>query len=149
MVYDPFDQIVRRINEDFNKASTGKPTWMKPVEQLYAVKSKSSSLPYNIMRTETGFLIEMAVAGFNAESIEVTSSSDWVKIVGKRNNVDVHPNESYVHRGIAYRDFEQEFKTVDTIDFVDATLKDGLLSVTIDVTRPKSTKVQTIKINQE
>lgn len=149
MFYDPLNQIDRRINEAFNKSSTSKPAWMKHFDQLYAVKSKSNSLPYNVVRTETGFLIEMAVAGFNAESIEVTSSSDWVKIVGKRNNVDVHPSENYVHRGIAYRDFEQEFKTVDTIDFVDATLKDGLLSITIDVAQPKSTKVQTIKINQE
>lgn len=149
MHVDPFGHFVRRVNEDMKKvANTNQSSWMKPFEQFYAVKSKHSNLPYNILRTDTGFLVEMAVAGFDMNDIKITSSLNWVVVSGIR-SCDDHGKDDYVHRGIAFRDFSQEFKTVDNIEFVSASLKNGLLSVKIDVTNPKSAKVQTVQINQE
>lgn len=146
MQYDPFSEIVRRVEEATSQSKKSSP--FGSVFPFYAVKTKTNSLPYNIIRSETGFIVEMAVAGFDMKDINVVSSTNWVVISGSNGGPE-HAKDTVIHKGIAFRDFEQEFKTIDVIKQVRASIKNGLLTVYIDVVNPATENVHHIKINQE
>jgi len=60
------------------------------------------------------------------------------------------PNPSdpdYVHRGIANRSFVSQFTIGDNIKIVDGNLKDGMLTINMDIEIPEEDKPRTIKIN--
>lgn len=99
--------------------------------------------PYNIEQTDSHCLrITLAVAGFSADEIEVTVEDNQLVIRGRRNE---EGERSYLHRGIAARQFQRAFILADGIEVDGARLENGLLS--IDLRRPQVTaSVQRIPI---
>lgn len=111
-----FDDFVNSLNEEFFDAQTLSPNFP----------------PYNIIRYDkNSFIIELAVAGFNKENIDITLEDNTltVKGVGSLVNENVDkPDVQYIHRGIALRKFEKKFKISNDVELADVTMKDGLLS---------------------
>jgi HSP20 family molecular chaperone IbpA len=99
--------------------------------------------PYNI--EESGpdrFRITLAVAGFDRDELDVTVEDNQLVIRGKQTETT---DKTFLHRGIAARQFQRAFVLADGIEVTSADLKNGLLSITL--ARPKlETKVRHIDI---
>jgi HSP20 family molecular chaperone IbpA len=102
--------------------------------------------PYNIEETGTDRLrITLAVAGFSRDELSVTVEDNQLVIRGRQSEVT---DKTYLHRGIAARQFQRSFVLAEGIDVVSAELENGLLA--IDLVRPKAeavTRTITIKSN--
>ena len=102
--------------------------------------------PYNIERVaEDQYRITMAVAGFARSEIDVESERDTLKIVGRKQKSEANP--TYLHRGIATRDFEHRFKLADQVQVVSASLDNGLLNIGLVRVIPEAMKPRKISID--
>jgi len=107
-------------------------------------RTTSSYPPYNIIReNDYDFKIEMALAGFSKEDIEVVVANDVLTIKSvKENNQD----SKNIYKGISYRKFTREFTIADDIEVKDAKLEDGLLTILLERIIPEEKKPKLIKI---
>ena len=86
--------------------------------------------PYNIERTdENTYRIEIAVAGFKPEELTIDVKENRLTVQGRKAAND--EARSFLHRGLAERNFERRFQLADYVLVTDATLADGLLSVAL------------------
>jgi molecular chaperone IbpA len=87
----------------------------------------------------------MAVAGFDRSELEIETERDLLKIVGRRRKDDA--KSTYLHRGIAARDFEHRFQLADHVKVVGAKLENGLLSIELAREVPEALKPRKIAID--
>ena len=106
--------------------------------------------PYNIERLpktdDNGDIlrITLAVAGFSDDELEVSIEENELVIRGRQKD---EPARTYLHRGIAARQFQKTFVLAEGIEVLGAALKDGLLS--IDLARPLAERIaRRIEINR-
>ena len=103
--------------------------------------------PYNVIKKEDGhFLIEIAVAGFSKDDIDLTLEKGVLTVTGNRPTAAV--NREYAHRGISSRGFERQFTLSDTIQVIGADIVDGLLVVALENNIPEEDKPQIIKLGK-
>ena len=105
--------------------------------------------PYNIeqIANEEGIIklrITLAVAGFNDEDLDITVEDKQLVIKGKQTD---DPSRTYLHRGIAARQFVRTFVLADGMEVGAANLASGLLSVDLTRTQPERL-IKKIKISQ-
>ena len=100
--------------------------------------------PYNVEQLgENRLRITLAVAGFTEADLSVQIEDRQLVIRGKQKDDD---GRTYLHRGIAARQFQRSFVLAEGIEVVGASLDAGLLD--IDLVRPKVEERQrVIKIN--
>lgn len=99
--------------------------------------------PYNIERYGgDGYRIVMAVAGFSADELSITASSEELTVCGKKPSEDAG---HFLHRGIAARTFKRRFELAPFIKVQGATLGNGLLS--IDLRREPPEEMRPCRIN--
>jgi molecular chaperone IbpA len=104
--------------------------------------------PYNIeSHGENDYRITMAVAGFDANDIDVTVKENTVVITGKSAADD--DKTEFLHRGIGKRGFERRFQLADTIKVVGGSLDNGLLHVDLVREVPEEQKPRRIEIATE
>lgn len=90
--------------------------------------------PYNIEQTsDDSFLITLAVAGFTPSDLSVTVEENQLIIRGKQTD---DSSRSYLHRGIAARQFQRAFVLADGMEASGADLANGLLSIKLTRKRP-------------
>jgi molecular chaperone IbpA len=101
--------------------------------------------PYNVIRKDDGhFLIEIAVAGFSKDDIDLTLEKGVLTVTGKKaGHTDTR---DYTHRGISKRGFERSFTIADTIKVIGADIVDGLLVIILENDIPEEDKPQTINL---
>lgn len=99
--------------------------------------------PYNIEEFGSDRLrITLAVAGFCRDELSVTVEDQQLVIRGRQTE---STDKTFLHRGIAARQFQRAFVLADGIDVTGAELENGLLSITL--TRPPlEPKVRNIDI---
>lgn len=116
------------------------------IERLLDRLAKSpgdSYPPYNIERIANGatngssgrgevLQITLAVAGFTRSQLDITVENSQLTIRGRQ---DEDKSRTYLHRGIAARQFQRTFVLAEGIEVAAASLDNGLLS--IDLVRPQ------------
>ena len=109
------------------------------------VDQASGYPPYNIERTdENAYRIEIAVAGFRSEELNVEVKENLLTVQGRKTANDAE--RRFLHRGLAERDFERRFQLADYVVVTDAHLSDGLLSVSLRRELPEALKPRRIEI---
>ena len=109
-------------------------------------KAVSNYPPYNLMKTgDDTFLIELAVAGFSEEEIDIEVQDGTLTIKGEDTRYD-SDEVSYIHKGIATRNFERKFTLADTIQVDGASMHNGVLSVKLVNVIPEEKKPRKIPI---
>jgi len=99
--------------------------------------------PYNIERlSERQLRITLAVAGFAASDLSVRVENRQLIIAGRQ---DSAPDQEFLHKGIATRQFQRVFLLAEGVQVDGADLANGLLSLTVNQPEPESV-VQTIEI---
>ena len=102
--------------------------------------------PYNIERTgENDYRIEIAVAGFKPEELNVEVKENLLTVTGRKAANDGDAKQ-YLHRGLAERNFERKFQLTDYLVVVDADLSNGLLSIALKRELPEALKPRTVEI---
>jgi molecular chaperone IbpA len=112
---------------------------------LIEQRAEPSYPPYNIeLVSEDKYRIVMALAGFNRNEVEIVAERDTLHVSGRKQKDEVQ--RTYLHRGIAARDFEQRFQLADHVKVVGAAFDNGML--TIDLVRevPEALKPRKIVI---
>jgi len=117
------------------------------LEQMLDRLSKTSPdgyPPYNIEAVaDNGLRIRLAVAGFTMDDLSITVEDNQLVIRGKQK--DEAEGRSFIHRGIAARQFQRAFVLADGVEVKGAWLDSGLLHV--DLSRPEPERlVQRIPI---
>lgn len=101
--------------------------------------------PYNIERTgENEYRIEIAVAGFKPDELNVEVKENLLTVTGRKAAND--EAKQYLHRGLAERNFERKFQLTDYLVVVDADLSNGLLSIALKRELPEALKPRTVEI---
>jgi molecular chaperone IbpA len=109
-------------------------------------ESTPSYPPYNIeLVAEDKYRITMAIAGFDRSELEIESERDVLKVVGRRSKPE--EETTYLHRGIAARDFEHNFRLADHVKVVGAKLENGLLNIELVREIPEAHKPRRIQID--
>jgi molecular chaperone IbpA len=108
-------------------------------------ESASGYPPYNIERTdENAYRIEIAVAGFRPEELNIEVKENLVTVQGRKAAND-EPRR-FLHRGLAERNFERRFQLADYVVVTEAQLADGLLSISLKRELPEQLKPRQVPI---
>jgi molecular chaperone IbpA len=100
--------------------------------------------PFDLVRDgEDRYHINMAVAGFRPDEIDVTAQQNMLVVTGRKKDSD---DGRYIHRGIAARDFERRFGLADYVQVKNADLADGMLSIELVREIPEAMKPRKIAI---
>jgi HSP20 family molecular chaperone IbpA len=91
--------------------------------------------PYNIEHIGDDRLkITLAVAGFAIDDLNITVEDNQLMIRGRQNEV---PDRTFLHRGIASRQFQKAFVLAEGVEVLDAELDHGLLAIHLRRKRPE------------
>lgn len=108
--------------------------------------------PYNIETTgENAYRIEIAVAGFTPDELNIEVKENLLTVTGRKTANDASldggaPQKTYLHRGLAERDFERRFQLADYVVVTEANLVNGLLSIALKRELPEALKPRRIEI---
>lgn len=103
--------------------------------------------PYSIEKLgEDAYRISMAVAGFTHDDLSVEVNGNTLTISGKHTADEAEKQRSYLHRGIATRNFERRFQLADHMKITGAELTHGLLHVDLAREIPEAMKPRRIEI---
>jgi HSP20 family molecular chaperone IbpA len=117
-----FDEIERLLDRAAKTAGDGYP-------------------PYNIERLSPDngigerLRIVLAVAGFSKHDLEITVEDRQLIVRGKQND---QSHATFLHRGIAARQFHRAFILAEGMDVIGAHMENGLLA--IELARPEPTR---------
>jgi molecular chaperone IbpA len=116
---------------------------------------QSNYPPYNIRKTgKDNYAIEVALAGFNKNDVEVEFEDNLLTVKTKQINISENEKQSerkikngeIIHKGISQRQFARSFTIAEDIKVNGAELKDGLLTVSCERVVPEYKKKKLIEI---
>jgi molecular chaperone IbpA len=119
-----FDTLKRYV--DNNTSSTGFP-------------------PYNIRKEgEYNYAIEMALAGFSRDDLEVEVADGVLTVRSVKDTAD--DDTSNIYRGISFRKFVRKFTIADDIVVNGAKMENGMLSIDLERVVPEEKKPRLIEV---
>ena len=121
---------------EIQRNSIGMDEWFKRFDT--AVESHTNYPPYNLIKeTDIDFRLEIALAGYKKEDIEVTT--EWNKLfVEAKKSGDT--DDEYLHQGLAKRAFTRTWTLSDDVEVRDTTFVDGLLTIKLKRVIPEHQK---------
>ena len=112
---------------------------------LLEQRGEPSYPPYNIeLVSEDKYRIVMAVAGFSRDEIEIVTERDSLHVTGRKQKDETQ--RTYLHRGIAARDFEQRFQLANHVKVTTASFDNGMLTIELVREVPEALKPRKIAI---
>jgi HSP20 family molecular chaperone IbpA len=134
------------------KHTLGSQPYMLGFEQLERMLERSAKSgndgypPFNIEQTSpNSYRITLAVAGFAERDLSITVEDRQLVIRGRQ--LDDDRDRTYLHRGIAGRQFQRSFVLADGVEVGEAIMENGLLHVDLTRAQPEPV-VQRIRINR-
>lgn len=109
--------------------------------------AKDTYPPHNVVKDEElKFQIELAVAGFKEEHIDIEVKDHVLTIKGDR--PQRREQDKYVHKGISARNWKKSFRLSEYTEVIGADLQDGILTVDLEVVLPKEKQPRKISIGK-
>jgi molecular chaperone IbpA len=103
--------------------------------------------PFDLIKTgDNDYRIELAVAGFKADEIDITAQQNVLIVAGKKAETTETGGSDYIYRGIANRSFERRFALADHIQVKGADMKDGMLMIELVREIPEAMKPRKISV---
>jgi len=110
----------------------------------YQQNQSTTYPPYDIIKVDNfNYKIEMALAGFSKNDIEVEVAEGIITISSNKEN---DQDKSKLYRGISYRKFTRQFTIAEDIEVQDAKLENGLLTISLERIVPDEKKPRMIKV---
>ena len=112
---------------------------------LLEQRGEPSYPPYNIeLVSEDNYRIVMALAGFTRDEVEIVTERDTLHVTGRKQKDETQ--RTYLHRGIAARDFEQRFQLANHVKVTAASFDNGMLTIELVREVPEAFKPRKIAI---
>ena len=131
------------IWDDFSPFTIGFGSVFNELDRVRSLP-QSNYPPYNIRRgaTDDTYIIELAVAGFSDEDVDVSVKENNLTVSGELGDKD----NGFVHQGISQRKFSRNFVLADDVVVQGADLSNGILSIYAERVVPEEKKARTIEI---
>jgi molecular chaperone IbpA len=138
---------LKTFQKNFDPFSVGFFDELSAIAQQ-AAKNLPKYPPYNIRQVSADkFVIEMAVAGFSKQDIEVTLKGNTLVVNGNIANDKNKDEDTYLYKGIADRSFTHEFKIADKVEIKDAEMVNGMLKIWLENMVKAQDAIKKITIN--
>lgn len=138
--YDPFS-----FSKHFNTTVGFEPIIKRLTEMAENMPKVPTYPPYNIKKiAENKYVIEMAVAGFGKQDLELELQDGVLTVKGNITTDDA----DYIYKGIAERAFTRQFTLADTVEIKNADLINGLLKIWLERFVPEEKKPKKINIGE-
>src|SRR5690606_613005 len=144
------------MNTEFSLAplfrhSVGFDRFNELLDSALRADQSSTYPPYDIVREgEDRYRIVMAVAGFSRDMLQITARENQLTVTGRQSTEkNVNPEQSgqtWLHRGIARRNFERSFRLADHVQVEGAEMRDGLLEIVLRRVVPEASRPRQIEI---
>jgi len=140
----------------FDKYFVGSDKFLAKVQETMDLVANSAASagypPFNLKKTDDNvYVIEMAVAGFGKNDIELTLEDNKLKIAG-HTTVDTlvadGVDQTFLHKGISDRPFERTFSLADNVVVNNAQYINGLLKIWLEHIIPEDKKPKKIDIEE-
>ena len=133
---------IQKFLNDMDKYFIGSDEWMHRFNTLH--ETSVNYPPFNLVKeSSTEFRLEIALAGYSKEDIEV--SSEWNKLFVEAKKVDDSVDE-YVHKGMAKRAFVRAWTLSDDVIVGDVNFVNGLLTIKLNRVIPEHQKKKSYEI---
>ena len=121
---------------EIQKNSIGMDEWFKRFDTAF--DTHTNYPPYNLVKeSSVEFRLEIALAGYKREDIEVTT--EWNKLFIEAKKVS-DTDDEYLHQGLAKRAFTRTWTLSDDVEVCDTAFVDGLLTIKIKRVIPEHQK---------
>ena len=135
-IFKDFDELFNRLS----KVSVG----FEPLFKDFRTTESSGYPPHNIYKKdETTYVLEIAVAGFKTEEIQLEEHDGTLTVRGAKADSQ---EPDYLHRGIGARSFVRRFRLAEHFNVEAAKLEDGILTVQFKLDVPEDVKPRLIPI---
>ena len=132
---------------EFGPSAIGFDRMFNQLTKTFANSKDCAYPPYNIIHDEEyKYRIEIAVAGFDKDEIEITVEDMVLTIRGEKTE---KPDNNYVYRGLSNRKFLRKFNLAEYVEVKDATLNNGILTISLEQVLPEAIKPKRIEITAE
>ena len=135
------------LTKDFDKFFVGFDEQFAKMQKLHddITKNIPNYPPYNIKKVDdTHYVIEMAVAGFGQNEIDI--EIDGGKLVVKGNVQSSEEEDNFLFKGIAARAFTRTFALNDQVEVKDAELFNGMLKIALERMIPEEKKPKKVPV---
>ena len=135
------------FNENFNKLTPYAVGFDHVFDTLnrYVDNQQAQGFPpYNIRKEgDYHYVIEMALAGFGKEDIQVEIVENTLSVRSIKENSE---DEDTQYRGISFRRFERKFTLADDLVVNNANLENGMLYIDLERIVPEEKKPRLIEV---
>ena len=131
----------------FNRSFIGWDSLVNNIHETHKfVETQTGNFPpYSISKpSENSYLIEMALAGYSKDEIEIEFVPNSLTVRGKTRDQD---QKNYLFKSIAKRAFERKFAIGDHIEVKNAAMENGFLTIELLRVLPEALKPRVIEIN--
>ena len=139
--------FLNNLPKDFDKFFVGFDDQFNRLSKIHddLTKAIPNYPPYNIKKTgDNTYVIEMAVAGFAKQDIEIELADGKMIIKGNVQNDEAE--DAFLFKGIANRAFTRSFALEDTVEVKDAAMMNGMLKVFLERIIPEHKKPKKIEV---
>tara|TARA_B100002019_G_scaffold172186_1_gene148820 strand:- start:3276 stop:3725 length:450 start_codon:yes stop_codon:yes gene_type:complete len=138
---------VNAIFDAANRYSVGLDDLFYRLHSYGAGSPNGAYPPYNIVKeSNVKWRIELALAGWKKEDIEVTTESN-ILIVKSVAQEDTPDQEEYLHKGVAGRSFTRGFNLSDDVEIGEVAFNNGLLTIELKKVIPEHQKLKSYTIS--
>jgi len=134
----------------FRRSTVGFDRLFDMLENSSLGQTQENYPPFDLIKVgENEYRIELAVAGFKPDELDITAQQNVLIVSGRKNEDSEQTGSDYIYRGIATRSFERRFALADHINVKAADIRDGLLAIDLVREIPESMKPKKINIGGE
>ena len=131
----------------FRRSTVGFDRLFDMLENSSFGQAQENYPPFDLIKKgENDYCIQLAVAGFTRDEIDITAQQNVLLVSGRKSDETDEKSGDFIYRGIANRSFERRFALADHIQVKGADLKDGLLSIELVREIPEAMKPRKIDI---
>jgi molecular chaperone IbpA len=133
---------IEKFLNDIDKYFIGGDEWLHRFGTIH--ESSANYPPYNLIKeSNVDFRLEIALAGYKREDIEVTTEWNKLFVEAKKSG---DSDDEYLHQGLAKRAFTRTWTLSDDVVVGDVSYVDGLLIVKLNRVIPDHQKKKVYEI---
>jgi molecular chaperone IbpA len=143
------NQLVRFDTSALNRALLGFDDLFNNFEQRFANQINNNYPPYNVIKhDENSYEIQVAITGFNKDEVTVEIDQNQLIVKGQHKDDD-EDSSTYLHRGLAARNFTRSWTLAEHMEVGEGRIKNGVLTIELRRVIPEALKPRVLKIKSE
>ena len=128
-----------------HRQAIGFDSLFEQLNRQFANSKADNYPPHNVVKLDDShYVIEVAVAGFAEDEIDVELKENVLTVKGEQAKKDAEVE--YLHKGISARNFTRTFPLAENIEVRGATVKNGILAIALEQLVPEEDKPKKIAI---